>query len=244
MIVFNDNQCTMRCHILEVSDTGAKLVPADPLLCPKEFVLKPKIGPARECEVVWRKGTQIGIRYITQPASITIQTSSGRELVVFSREAPAYSPDTVHERAVLEQAIDEIITQNKDRERSAAFLVVSILNMIAIANVHGKAIIEPVLLDTAWRLRACLRASDIIGRLSDHTLGVVLPSVRDYGTAVVADKIRALDSTLAKTVAGPVDIKIGVEYVLFPTDGLTAAELINRMQGQTALARYAGRRSG
>ena len=243
LIVFNDGHCTMKCHILEISETGAKLVPADPLLCPKEFVLKPQIGPAHECEVVWRKGTHVGVRYLTQdnPSKET-QAVPSKEIVVFGREAPLYSPNTVHERAILEQAIEEIIAQDKDRERSAAFLVVSILNMVAIANVHGKAMTEPVLLDTAWRLRDCLRTSDIIGRLSDDTLGIVLPSVRDYGTAVVAEKIRALSSTPAKTADGPVDIKLDVEYVMFPADGLTAAELIGRMQGETALARYASLR--
>ena len=235
LIVFNGGQCTMKCHILEVSDGGAKLVPADPLLCPREFVLKPQIGPARECQVVWRKGTHIGVSYITQ--------NPGKEIAVNGREAPLYAPNTVHERAVLEEAIEQLLTQNKDREKSSAFLVVSIFNMIAIANVHGKNIIEPVLLDTAWRLRGCLRASDIIGRLSDDTLGIVLPSLRDNGAVVVANKIRALGSTPATTTDGPVDIELGVECVLFPAEGLTAAELIGRTQGETALARYASLRN-
>ena len=43
---------------------GALILPADIFLCPKEFVLKPDIGDARNCEVVWRKGTQVAVRYI------------------------------------------------------------------------------------------------------------------------------------------------------------------------------------
>ena len=248
LIVFNAGHCTMKCHILEVSESGAKLVPTDPLLCPTEFLLKPQIGPARECEVVWRKGTHVGVRYVAR-LSLDNQTQHenkqniGQELVVFERDAPLYSPNAVHERPVLEKAIEEIVKQNGDRERSAAFLIVSILNMVAIGNVRGKNMIEPVLLDTAWRSRDCLRASDIIGQLSDDTLGIVLPSVRDYGAAVVAEKIRALSLTPAITPDGPVDIKLGVEYILFPVDGLTAAQVIGRMQGETALARYASHRS-
>src|SRR3981189_858652 len=47
VIVFNNGHCTMGCQIVDMSDTGAKLMPADILLCPKEFVLKPQIGEPR-----------------------------------------------------------------------------------------------------------------------------------------------------------------------------------------------------
>lgn len=54
----------MGCQILNLSDTGALIVPSDIILCPKEFVLKPDVGDARNCEVVWRKGTQVAVRYV------------------------------------------------------------------------------------------------------------------------------------------------------------------------------------
>src|SRR5438874_5596243 len=44
MIVYNDGHCTLGCQILDVSDTGARVMPADIFLCPAEFVLKPRIG--------------------------------------------------------------------------------------------------------------------------------------------------------------------------------------------------------
>jgi hypothetical protein len=64
MIVFNDGHCTLGCQILDISDTGAKVRPSDIFLCPGEFVLQPKIGTARACEVVWRKNDKVGVRYI------------------------------------------------------------------------------------------------------------------------------------------------------------------------------------
>ncbi|MGH7100608.1 MAG: hypothetical protein ACREE4_23570 [Stellaceae bacterium] len=64
LIVFRGGHCTMGCQILNTSDTGALVMPADVILCPNEFVLKPQIGPARDCEVVWRKGTTLGVRYL------------------------------------------------------------------------------------------------------------------------------------------------------------------------------------
>jgi hypothetical protein len=63
-IIFQHGHCSMGCQILNLSDTGALIVPADIILCPKEFVLKPDVGGARDCEVVWRKGTQVAVRFI------------------------------------------------------------------------------------------------------------------------------------------------------------------------------------
>ena len=64
MIVYNDGYCTLGCQILDVSDTGARVMPADIFLCPAEFVLKARIGSPRDCEVVWRKKDAVGVRYI------------------------------------------------------------------------------------------------------------------------------------------------------------------------------------
>jgi hypothetical protein len=64
LIAFQSGRCTMGCQILEYSDTGAKVRPADIILCPSEFVLKPQVGPARDCEVVWRKGEIVGVRFL------------------------------------------------------------------------------------------------------------------------------------------------------------------------------------
>jgi GGDEF domain-containing protein len=245
LIVFKDGHCTMKCHILEVSDGGAKLVPADPLLCPSQFVLKPQLGPARECEVVWRKGTQIGVSYLTEALAVTETSAAKDRGAANDRGAPLYAPEMVHERAVLQEAVEQLLLSNKDRQRSCAFLVISLLSVTQITNTldNRKTINDAVLMDIAWRLRACLRASDIIGRLSDDALGVVLPSFRNNGPAIVADKIRKLNAQPVTTIHGPVDIELDVEYVLFPAEGLTAAGVINRSQGETALARYTSLRN-
>src|ERR1700730_10116696 len=71
LIVFSNGHCSIGCKIIDVSNTGANLVPADIMLCPKEFVLKPQIGETRHCEVMWRRGAKIGVRYvIQQPATM------------------------------------------------------------------------------------------------------------------------------------------------------------------------------
>jgi hypothetical protein len=33
-------------------------------LCPNKFILRPRFDPARECEVMWRKGDLLGVRFV------------------------------------------------------------------------------------------------------------------------------------------------------------------------------------
>lgn len=63
-IVFQDGHCVLYCCILDLSDTGAKLRTSDILLCPSNFVLKREPEAPRECEVVWRSGEVMGVRFL------------------------------------------------------------------------------------------------------------------------------------------------------------------------------------
>lgn len=63
-IIFNEGRCSMTCHVLDLSETGALLMVGDILICPDQFFLKPLSGPTRACEVVWRKGTRMGISFL------------------------------------------------------------------------------------------------------------------------------------------------------------------------------------
>jgi hypothetical protein len=64
LIVYRDGHCTLGCNILNVSETGALLMPMDIGLCPSMFVLKPQDGPPHHCEVVWRKSGTVGVRFL------------------------------------------------------------------------------------------------------------------------------------------------------------------------------------
>jgi hypothetical protein len=63
-IVFHGGYCSIGCLILDISDEGALLQPDDIVVCPKHFTLKPRLGPPHECEIMWRKGDKIGVRFL------------------------------------------------------------------------------------------------------------------------------------------------------------------------------------
>ncbi len=52
------------CVVLDVSDGGAALKLSEPdQQCPTLFTLQPLDGPARRCEVRWRKGALLGVEF-------------------------------------------------------------------------------------------------------------------------------------------------------------------------------------
>ena len=63
-VVFNHGNCTMDCLVLDLSKTGARLKPADFLLCPSEFTLRLHNGSVHECDVRWRKKNVLGVRFL------------------------------------------------------------------------------------------------------------------------------------------------------------------------------------
>ncbi len=64
LIAYNQNQCDMDCLVLSLSDDGAALQPLDTLNIPDAFILKIKDGSVHECQVCWRHGNKLGVRFV------------------------------------------------------------------------------------------------------------------------------------------------------------------------------------
>jgi CheY-like chemotaxis protein len=63
-ILYRNSSCVMDCTILNISATGACIQPAEPFAEPGLFILKIAHGPTRRCEVRWRSGGKLGVRFI------------------------------------------------------------------------------------------------------------------------------------------------------------------------------------
>ncbi len=62
-IVYGRHRRLIYCVLLDISDDGAKLVPANILTCPNRFSLKVAGQPVRDCKVIWRRKTQMGVKF-------------------------------------------------------------------------------------------------------------------------------------------------------------------------------------
>ena len=62
-VVFNNRRSIIDCTVRNLSDTGCCLHVADPVAVPDKFELE--FGVAKHaCQVVWRKDTRVGVRFI------------------------------------------------------------------------------------------------------------------------------------------------------------------------------------
>lgn len=60
----------LKCQMLDVSETGARLRFGDPRVAPQEFLIILGEGLSRWCRVMWRSDTDIGIMFIEAPPSV------------------------------------------------------------------------------------------------------------------------------------------------------------------------------
>lgn len=63
VVSFAGGSCAMDCVVLDLSEDGARIRPADALTCPDEFLLATKGGGRVACEVIWRRNDLIGVRF-------------------------------------------------------------------------------------------------------------------------------------------------------------------------------------
>jgi DNA-binding response OmpR family regulator len=63
-IIYRQSSCTLDCLVLNISDGGAALQPADFVELPETFLLKLEHGPTHRCEVCWRHGNKMGVRFL------------------------------------------------------------------------------------------------------------------------------------------------------------------------------------
>ena len=56
------------CTLLDVSQSGARLMVRDPGVVPDEFLLRLAVGrqALRHCIVVWRDGATLGVRFVIE----------------------------------------------------------------------------------------------------------------------------------------------------------------------------------
>lgn len=88
---FNNKFSTLNCQVRDISGTGCRLRVDKPMTFPARFCLDVELdGLVAECEIVWRRDFEVGVRFVGEPKSIepkrlqvvqpTIRSDAGRSL--------------------------------------------------------------------------------------------------------------------------------------------------------------------
>ncbi len=68
LVAFNQRHATLSCAVRDLSDTGALLRLSEVAHVPQQFELIVELdGLEADCEVIWRRGRDIGVRFSAPP---------------------------------------------------------------------------------------------------------------------------------------------------------------------------------
>jgi diguanylate cyclase (GGDEF)-like protein len=165
---------------------------------------------------------------------------SGRELLISlsADDAADCLRDSEKGGALVRELIEKCYSQMLGGPKSSALIAVSLDSLASTVELFGSVVIEPMITNFAAKLRETLRVSDVVARLCEDQIGIVLPYLRSSGAIAATRRIHALQSKSVHTPFGAVDLTFSVASVLFPDEGLTPSDVIKRAQSTLAYRRH------
>lgn len=143
-------------------------------------------------------------------------------------------------RAMTLDRLSKAIEQSTASSSSIAALCVNLDNFKALNDALGHKVGNDVLKDVAFILQGCVRANDIVSRVSgDEYLMIILEST-PQGAGLVAKKvISSIASHHFVSKAQPIKIRCSIGVACYPGDGLDAGTLIKN----AGIALYSAKKS-
>jgi len=87
-IAYNDRHVTIGCTVRDISATGARLRVEGSVTAPDTFELLIQLdGLEANCQVVWRSGSDVGVKFLGAPRTVTVKRAQ-----VINPLAPAAAP--------------------------------------------------------------------------------------------------------------------------------------------------------
>ena len=134
-------------------------------------------------------------------------------------------------RTHLIASLAEIIEEAVRFRTSCAFMLIGIDHLARINDAFGFDVADGVLSEVAGRIRARLRAGDVLGRFSGNKFGLVLKNCTVEDMSVAAERfLAAIRDEVVPTKSGPVSITASIGAVSVPRYARSADEAINRAQ--------------
>jgi diguanylate cyclase (GGDEF)-like protein len=150
------------------------------------------------------------------------------QLLKLSRHDPLTGElNRTHLVASLAEAIEEAARFRS----SCAFMLIGIDHLARINDAFGFDVADAVISEVAQRIRARLRAGDVLGRFSGNKFGLVLKSCTVEDMNVAAERfLLAIRDEVVPTKSGPVSVTASIGAVSVPRYARSSDEAINRAQ--------------
>jgi diguanylate cyclase (GGDEF)-like protein len=162
------------------------------------------------------------------------------QLMKLSRHDPLTGElNRTHLVAQLAETIEEV-----SRFRATcAFMLIGIDHLARINDAFGFDVADAVIAEVGKRIRARLRAGDVLGRFSGNKFGLILKNCTVDDMNVAAERFLAgVRDEVVPTKSGPVSVTASIGAVGIPRHARNADEAINRAQETLEMAKR--RRAG
>lgn len=136
-----------------------------------------------------------------------------------------------HDLVRLTAAIEQSVADNYFIPCSRAFLAIGVYNISFISSMQHLTA-NAVLMEIAARLKKVMRRGDVIGRISEDHLGIVLMKCRPDQIARATERFLATITSI-DTPGVSIDVTLSIASVAFPDRGMTSSEVIT--QAETTL---------
>jgi diguanylate cyclase (GGDEF)-like protein len=134
-------------------------------------------------------------------------------------------------RTHLIAALAEAIEENTRFRSACAFMLIGIDHLARVNDAFGFDVADAVIAEVAVRIRARLRAGDVLGRFSGNKFGLILKNCTVDDTNTAAERFLAgIRDEVVPTKSGPVSVTASIGAVSVPRYARNADEAINRAQ--------------
>jgi len=155
----------------------------------------------------------------------------------FEGRQPAYATDPATGLPHRQQLIEHLSQLLALREREPSPMAVLALRIEVPADADGAEDVELLRRKIAVRLRAAVRASDVVASVDDDSFVVLLGAVLSPADAArVADKLAAGLLAPFRIGAGELSVAVAVGIAHYPHDGSQADRLLRRALALAAVA--------
>jgi diguanylate cyclase (GGDEF)-like protein len=183
-----------------------------------------------EVSMLWKLGDRVAVALATARRDLELH-----------RRAYYDSLTNLPNRFLGLEELTRAVAAAERQRRALAVLFVDLDGFSDVNDTLGHSAGDAVLLQSASRLRACVRKSDVVVRLGGDEFAVVLPELREAAdAALVAGHMTKVLSAAFDLAEGAAHVSASVGIALFPGDGATAEELLKHAD----LAMYHAKQKG
>jgi diguanylate cyclase (GGDEF)-like protein len=134
-------------------------------------------------------------------------------------------------RTHLIASLAEAIEENTRFRSGFAFMLIGIDHLARVNDAFGFDVADAVIAEVAVRIRARLRAGDVLGRFSGNKFGLILKNCTVDDTNAAAERfLGGIRDEVVPTKSGPVSVTVSIGAVSLPRHARNADEAINRAQ--------------